>query len=89
MVSLTLSPFSLLLFQIRFVVTDRAAYVLNSWSPLQQNLNHASVPSKILYLLSNKYLINKMQIYVIIDGMEYIFLLACVEREIMELVLHL
>jgi len=30
-------------FQIRFVVTDRAAYVLNSWSPLQQNLNHVSV----------------------------------------------
>lgn len=51
----------IIIFQIRFVVTDRAAYVLNSWSPLQQNLNHASVSFKLLRLLNNEYLINKMQ----------------------------
>ncbi|KMQ90411.1 protein asunder-like protein [Lasius niger] len=33
---------------IRFVVTDRAAYVLNSWSPLQQNLNHIMNGTAIL-----------------------------------------
>lgn len=35
--------YSTIIRQIRFVVTDRAAYVLNSWSPAQQNLNHASI----------------------------------------------
>ncbi|XP_032665480.1 integrator complex subunit 13 isoform X1 [Odontomachus brunneus] len=33
---------------IRFVVTDRAAYVLNSWSPSQQNLNHIMNGTAIL-----------------------------------------
>ncbi|XP_014611908.1 PREDICTED: protein asunder homolog isoform X1 [Polistes canadensis] len=33
---------------IRYVVTDRAAYVLNSWSPLQQNLTHIMNGTAIL-----------------------------------------
>ncbi|XP_071645101.1 integrator complex subunit 13 [Temnothorax longispinosus] len=33
---------------IRFVVSDRAAYMLNSWSPLQQNLNHIMNGTAIL-----------------------------------------
>ncbi|XP_011638452.1 integrator complex subunit 13 isoform X1 [Pogonomyrmex barbatus] len=33
---------------IRFVVTDRSAYMLNSWSTLQQNLNHIMNGTAIL-----------------------------------------
>lgn len=41
--------------QIRYVVTDRAAYVLNSWSPLQQNLTHVIIcqNKKILLFVRN------------------------------------
>lgn len=32
--------------QVRFVVSDLAAHILNTWSPTQQNLSHVSLEEK-------------------------------------------